>query len=212
MWLTWCLYGVRLHLPLCRDLLQQQSCEGLLTATCVSWVVGSASVCLSSSTGWPAQPSSAARPMGPSSWLSALVRGVYWTCVGVGSPAQGSEMSSVVTVEALMVKGGTASAWMGITTSRARVLGCRLDICMYGWFTRWGWCNGCHVSSALGLGLLKLLTPGFELFTVSQKGLVHQGGLVLQADPIPCLMILYCMLQDHNLVSSGLAMVENDCF
>ena len=61
-----------------------------------------------------------------------LVRSVYWMSIGAGSPAQGSEMPSVVTVIALMAKGGTASARVGITTSRARLFGVRLDVCMYG--------------------------------------------------------------------------------
>ena len=53
------------------------------------------------------------------------------------------------------------------------------------------------MSSTLGLGLLELLIPGLELLAVGQEGLVCQGGLVLQADPIPGLMIFYCMLQGH---------------
>ena len=38
------------------------------------------------------------------------------------------------------------------------------------------------------LGLLVLLTPGFEQFAVGQKGWVHELGLVLELDPVPGLM------------------------
>ena len=55
------------------------------------------------------------------------------------------------------------------------------------------------MSSTLGLGLLELFTPGLELFAMSQEGLVCQGSLVLQVDPIPCLMVFYSVLQAHNL-------------
>ena len=74
----------------------------------------------------------AVRPSEPSSGLSAFIWGVYWMSLVVGSSAQGSEMSSVMTIEALMVEGGTASALVCITTSRARLLGSRLDVHMYG--------------------------------------------------------------------------------
>ena len=55
------------------------------------------------------------------------------------------------------------------------------------------------MNSVRGLGLLELFTPGFKLFPVSQEGLVCQGGLVLQADPILCLMVFHCVLQTNNL-------------
>ena len=55
------------------------------------------------------------------------------------------------------------------------------------------------MSSTLGVSLLKLLTPGLELFAISQEGLVCQGSLVLQVVPIPLLIVFYCVLQDHNL-------------
>ena len=34
---------------------------------------------------------------------------------------------------------------------------------------------------------------------VSKKGLVDELGLVLEPDPVPCLVVSHCMLQDDNV-------------
>ena len=34
--------------------------------------------------------------------------------------------------------------------------------------------------------------------TVGKKGLVGELGLILKPDPVPCLMVMPCMLQDHD--------------
>ena len=49
----------------------------------------------------------------------------------------------------------------------------------------------------MSLGLLKLLASGFRLSTMVQEGLVCQSILVLQVDPIPCLMIFNSILEYH---------------
>ena len=33
---------------------------------------------------------------------------------------------------------------------------------------------------------------------MGKKGLVDELGLVLEPDPVPCLMVLDCMLQEHD--------------
>ena len=46
-------------------------------------------------------------------------------------------------------------------------------------------------------GLLILLTMLLQQLTVREEGLVGQLGLILLPDPIPSLMVLHSMLQDH---------------
>ena len=47
--------------------------------------------------------------------------------------------------------------------------------------------------------LLMLLTVQFEQLTLGKKGLVGKLGLVLEMDPVSGLMVLHCMLQNHDL-------------
>ena len=199
MWLTWCLYGVGLHLLLHGDLLQWWSCEGLQLVLEYLELWGSTSVCLSSSTGWPAWLSLVDRPVGPSSGLSALFGGVYWTTVVVRSSVQGSEVSSVVTIEKFVIKGRAGSMWVGMTASRARPAWLWIG-CLHVWMTYWMrlmlWMSG---ELCPGLGPVGTAHTLLQVVCGEPGGLVCQGGLVLHADPIPCLMISYCMLQDHNL-------------
>ena len=71
------------------------------------------------------------RPLGPTSGLSLLVGNVGWMSTGAGSPAQGCEVPSILTVLAFAVKGWTAFMGMGRTTSGARLEGsCGLGISM----------------------------------------------------------------------------------
>ena len=46
--------------------------------------------------------------------------------------------------------------------------------------------------------LLVLLTASFLHLTVQEEGLIHELGLVLLPNPVPGLMILNSMLQDHK--------------
>ena len=68
-----------------------------------------------------------------------------------------------------------------------------------------GRCNRGHCSDGGELGLslllclLVLLAPRLEQFEVGEKGLVCMLGLVLEPDLVSGLMILYGMLQDHDL-------------
>ena len=47
-------------------------------------------------------------------------------------------------------------------------------------------------------GLLELLTVGLEQLALGEKRLIGELGLVLELDPVPCLMVFHCMLQDHE--------------
>ena len=51
---------------------------------------------------------------------------------------------------------------------------------------------------SLLLCLLILLTASLKQLTVSKKGLVGDLGLVLEPEPVPCLMVSHCMLQDYD--------------
>ena len=46
-----------------------------------------------------------------------------------------------------------------------------------------------EVCSALLLSLLVLLTPGLKQLAVGEKSLVGELGLVLELDPLPCLVV-----------------------
>ena len=46
--------------------------------------------------------------------------------------------------------------------------------------------------------LLELLTARLEQLAVGEKSLVGELGLVLEPDPVPCLMVSCSMLQDHE--------------
>ena len=59
-------------------------------------------------------------------------------------------------------------------------------------------CDGCDVRSSLLFGLLVLLAPVFKQFALGEQGLVSELRLVLLADPVPGLVELHCILQDHN--------------
>ena len=46
--------------------------------------------------------------------------------------------------------------------------------------------------------ILELLTARLEQFALGEKSLEVELGLVLESDPVPCLVVLCCMLQDHG--------------
>ena len=48
------------------------------------------------------------------------------------------------------------------------------------------------------LCLLVFLTPCLEYLAVGEEGLIHELGLVLLPNPVPSLMVLNCMLEDHD--------------
>ena len=56
-----------------------------------------------------------------------------------------------------------------------------------------------EISSSILLGHLVLLALGLKQFAVGEKGLVCELGLLFEPDPVPGLMVLHGMLQDHDL-------------
>ena len=52
---------------------------------------------------------------------------------------------------------------------------------------------------ALLFSLLELLKVGLEQLAMGEKSLVGELELVLEPDPVPCLMVSHCMLQDHEI-------------
>ena len=59
--------------------------------------------------------------------------------------------------------------------------------------------DGSEVCPALLLGLLVLLASGLEQFALGKKSLICELRLVLEPDPVPGLMVLHSVLQDHDL-------------
>ena len=71
--------------------------------------------------------------------------------------------------------------------------------CQYGWMVLRGHCGeGGKISLTLLLSLLETLTAGLTQLAVGEKTLVGELGLVLEPDPVPCLVVLHCVLQDHE--------------
>ena len=58
--------------------------------------------------------------------------------------------------------------------------------------------NGCEVSSSLSLAFWYCLHLDSSSLQSREKGLIGELGLVLLADPVSGLMVLHCMLQDHD--------------
>ena len=108
--------------------------------------------------------------------------------------AQSSEMIKTIACITLQTFGWTFSIWMEVPTLIAAW-----------WFghgiymQRWC-CSGYwgQISATPLFSFLILLTVSFKHFTMWEECLICKLGLVLLSNPVPGLMVLYSMLQDHK--------------